>query len=83
MPMRTFTSPSGRAWTVDVIELPSLPGEPTLYALRFVSGQVVFELEQWPTDWATLPDAELVELARNALPPRMGLPGVRALHQRH
>lgn len=62
MSLRTFTSPSGRAWTVEVVELPSYPGSPKVHALRFVSGQVVFELEQWPTDWDALPDAELVEL---------------------
>ena len=39
--------------------------------LRFTSGDVVLDLEEWPADWMQLTNEQLVELARRANPPRI------------
>src|SRR5215218_9884741 len=67
---RTFTSPSGRTWTAAVFS--GLPGTAPL--LRFRSGDVVLDLAGFPADWAGLPDAALVALARKGEPPRFASP---------
>ena len=59
---RSFTSPSGRTWTVTEERA----------ALRFTSGDLVLELAPWPPDLATAGDELLVVLARLAQPPRFG-----------
>ena len=72
VPSRTFTSPSGRRWTASLAAAPVRNG--TAVVLRFTSGEVVFDLEEWPADWETFPDADLVLLLRGAKLPRLGLP---------
>jgi len=67
---RTFTSPSGRTWTAALFS--GVPG--TAPVLRFRSGDVVLDLSEFPADWARLPDAALVALARRGEPPRFAPP---------
>lgn len=67
---RTFTSPSGRTWTATLFS--GLTG--TAPVLRFRSGDVVLDLGDFPADWAQLPDAALVALARRGEPPRFASP---------
>ena len=71
-PSRTFTSPSGRQWTAALAAASGIRGHAVV--LRFTSGDVVFDLEQWPADWETFSDDDLVLLLRAAKPPRLGLP---------
>src|SRR4051812_5959091 len=77
--MRNFSSPNGRTWTVEVVRLPmtgahSLPS-PEREVLRFRSGPLVLDLPDVPDAWEALPDESLVELARRAQPPRLGIGG--------
>lgn len=72
IPSRTFTSPSGRQWTAALAAAPVRIG--TAVVLRFTSGELVLDLEDWPVDWDTFSDADLVLLLRAANPPRLGLP---------
>lgn len=82
---RTFVSPSGRQWTAALFVFPStgtgLAGQPPSdvggAVLRFTSGDLVLDAIDFPHDWATLPDAALVELVRRAQPPRIGGPAAR------
>ena len=84
MSQRTFRSPSGRAWTASLVELPRMtPADPARAVLRFASGDLALDLEDWPQDWAALTDGALVQLVRRANPPRLGLPGERALQARN
>ena len=76
-PTRTFTSPSGRAWTAAIFRLPpsaeaagDAARESETAVLRFRSSDVVLDLADFPADWASLPDAALVSLARQGAPPR-------------
>jgi hypothetical protein len=76
-PTRTFTSPSGRAWTAAIFRLPpsaeaagDAAREAETAVLRFRSSDVVLDLTDFPADWASLPDAALVALARQGAPPR-------------
>jgi hypothetical protein len=82
--MRTFRSPSGREWTVQMFP-PSAPGasassdvDPGYTALRFQSGALVLDVRRFPSDWEALSDGELVELLRRAQPPALGLAGTDA-----
>ena len=68
--MRTFTSPSGRQWSADVVSLPASPS-----VLRFRSESLVLELAEWPADWESLPEDALVALVRRAQPPSLGMGG--------
>ena len=76
-PRRTFRSPSGRDWTVEVYELPagvcvrSTSGADlaTKAILRFQSADVTLDLCTIPERWESLPDEELVNLLRSASPP--------------
>lgn len=81
-PRRAFRGPSGRAWSAQVFHFPasspsSAPGAAlrtrarTSAVLRFTSGEVVLDLEEWPEDWMQLTDEELVALVRQANPPRI------------
>src|SRR3954469_24213 len=74
--MRTFTSASGRRWTVDVYELPKsvaiLAADTRVSVqtvLRFSSDQVTLDLVNYPADWNTKTDADLVALLRQATTP--------------
>lgn len=62
--VRTFTSPSGRAWTASVVE-----GGQGVPVLRFRAGDVVLDLSHVPQGWDALPDGALVDLVRRAAPP--------------
>ena len=74
---RTFRSPSGRDWTVEVYELPagvcvrSTSGADlaTKAILRFQSADVTLDLCSIPERWESLSDEELVTLLRSASPP--------------
>ena len=80
VPSRTFTSPSGRRWTAVLAAASGSRGPAVV--LRFSSGEVVFDLEDWPADWETFSDEDLVLLLRAAKPPRLGLPGSHDQPQR-
>ena len=85
--MRTFRSPSGREWLARVVFLRTpAHGQPAITdrgpadvmakmraVLHFQSDSLVLELQEWPTDWESLPDEALVALVRQAQPPRLGL----------
>lgn len=77
--MRTFSSPNGRTWTVEVVCLPAAGAHslhsPEREVLRFRSGPLVLDLSDVPDAWEALPDESLVELARRAQPPRLGIGG--------
>jgi len=76
-PKRTFRSPSGRDWTVEVYALPagiavrSANGlqSATKAVLRFQSSDVTLDLRTVPEHWDSLTDEELVALLRTASPP--------------
>jgi hypothetical protein len=75
MSKRTFTSPSGRAWTASLVDLPRMTTtEPVQAVLRFASGDLALDLDDWPADWVALPEPALIQLVRQAKPPRLGLP---------
>jgi hypothetical protein len=63
--MRSFRYPGGRIWAVCVLQNPG-GGRPPV--LRFSAGARIIDLEDWPKDWADLPDEKLVELLRRAAP---------------
>lgn len=84
MSQRTFTSPSGRTWTAALVEMPrTTTADPTQFILRFASGDLALDLDEWPDDWEILGDDALVQLVRQARPPYLGLPGNRALLRQH
>ena len=74
---RTFRSPSGRDWTVEVYHLPQgIAAQGARGAeiarksiLRFVSSDVTLDLCTFPENWESLADDELVTLLRSASPP--------------
>jgi hypothetical protein len=73
---KTFVSPSGREWTVGILELPLGVGVrmangtiSTSSILRFVSGDVTLDLAEIPSDWASYSGHELVRLLRMAVAP--------------
>lgn len=70
-PSRTFTSPSGRTWTVTITVAQVQRG--TVQVLRFTSGDLVLDMESWPPDWTKLREHELAQLVRAAKPPWYGL----------
>ena len=81
---RSFTSPSGRAWTASLVELPSYSSaEPAYEVLRFASGDLALDLDEWPSNWTVLTDDALVQLVRQARPPHLGFPSSRTSNQRH
>ena len=73
---RIFTDPRGRKFVAGLYrvapraepggsgKLPTSPGT----VLRFISGSIVLDLEQWPDDWDRYTDAQLVELLERAQP---------------
>jgi hypothetical protein len=72
-PVRRFTSPSGRHWTVEVFELPPGVGVrsatgvvATNAVLRFTSGDVTLDLPTVPRDWYERDEQGLIEFLRLA-----------------
>ena len=82
---RLIRSPSGRTWSAQVVHVPSTgaipadqaPTSATRPVLRFVADDVVLEVETWPDNWVEFTDDQLLDLARSANPPRLGLPPLR------
>ena len=76
MHSRIFTDPRGRKFVAGLYrvapraesggsgKVPTSPGT----VLRFISGSIVLDLEQWPDDWDRYTDAQLVELLERAQP---------------
>ena len=69
--VRSFRYPGGRIWAVCVIQNPVGDRPPVL---RFTAGARNIDLEDWPKDWADLPDEKLVALMRRAAPRAKGPP---------
>lgn len=74
--MRTFKSPSGRLWTVELFELPKgtavIRARDAIHApaiLRFTSDDLTLDLIDFPPDWAGLGDDDLIRLLRRATTP--------------
>ena len=82
---RVFRGPSGRTWSAQIMHFPAtgrgLEGHPPAHnggaVLRFAADDLVLDLERWPADWIEWTDEQLVELARSANPPRLGLSPAR------
>ena len=80
--MRTFTSPSGRTWTVTLFYYPAPwtaidpEAAVSISVLRFRSDGITLDLADWPPSWMDMHDDELVALLRTAQPPRSGIPSV-------
>jgi hypothetical protein len=83
--VRRFRSPGGREWKVSVYELP--PNSAIIAprvavgarkVLCFEAPDIILELADFPENWGTLSDAELVALLRNATVPAVivGKPGL-------
>ena len=68
--MRSFRYPGGRIWAACV----QRPGADQSPVLRFSAGARNIDLEDWPKDWADLPDEKLVDLMRRAAPRAKGPP---------
>jgi hypothetical protein len=73
---RTFVSPSGRQWDVELFELPpgigvrTADGEISPSAvLRFTSGEITLDLATYPADWTDCSEEALVSLLRTARVP--------------
>ena len=62
--LRSFRYPGGRFWAVCVLH----QGGDRPSVLRFTAGARNIDLEDWPKDWADLPDEGLVDLLRRAAP---------------
>lgn len=73
--MRTFKDSTGRTFTAALYRIVASPdregGVPTSpgTVLRFVSGSVVLDLDEWPDDWEQMTDGQLSELLGRAQPP--------------
>ena len=76
--VRSFRYPGGRVWTVSVTPHPAKRGH---RVLRFSAGARSIDLEEWPTDWADLPDEQLTVMLRRAAP-RGVLPEAPATRRR-
>lgn len=63
--VRSFRYPGGRVWTVSVTPHPAKRGH---RVLRFSAGARSIDLDEWPTDWADLPDEQLTVMLRRAAP---------------
>lgn len=63
--VRSFRYPGGRIWAACIVQR---IGEGKPAVLRFSAGARTIDLEDWPKDWADLPDEKLVELLRRAAP---------------
>lgn len=80
--MRTFTSPSGRSWTVTLFYFPApwAAMDPeaaiSISVLRFRSDGITLDLADWPSTWLDLSDDELIGLLRAAQPPLSGIPAI-------
>lgn len=70
--VRTFRYPSGRVWAACVMLDPHPGATPVL---RFAAGARIIDLAEWPHDWATYSEGDLVSLLRRASPrPASGPP---------
>ena len=69
--LRSFRYPGGRIWAACVIQRAGGNKAPVL---RFTAGARSIDLEDWPKDWADLPDEKLVDLMRQAAPRAKGPP---------
>jgi len=67
-PVRSFRYPGGGAWTAALTPHPTTPGA---RVLRFSGGARVIDLDDWPRDWAELPDDGLAALLSRAAPPEI------------
>jgi hypothetical protein len=63
--VRSFRYPGGRVWTVSLIPHPT---SPDTRVLRFSAGARSLDVEDWPSDWADLPDEQLIAMLRGAAP---------------
>ncbi|HEX8899404.1 MAG TPA: hypothetical protein VF751_11960, partial [Chthoniobacterales bacterium] len=72
--VRSFRYPGGGAWTVSLTPRPTSPGD---RVLRFSGGARVVDVEDWPSDWADLPDEQLIALLRRAAPRDLLAPPLR------
>jgi hypothetical protein len=83
--VRTFRSPTGREWSVEVFDLPPSVGPSALPAahqvLRFTSAAIILDLADFPADWNQLGTDELVRLVRLAGTPSFKL--AAAAEHRH
>ena len=76
MHSRIFTDPRGRKFVAGLYRvaprsepgsggrIPTSPGT----VLRFISGSIVLDLEEWPDDWDRYTDAQLARLLERAQP---------------
>ena len=76
MHSRIFTDPRGRKFVAGLYRvapraergsggrIPTSPGT----VLRFISGSIVLDLEEWPDDWDRYTDAQLTRLLERAQP---------------
>ena len=69
--VRSFRYPGGRVWTASVTPHPT---RLDARVLRFSAGARSIDLTDWPSDWADLPDEQLIGMLRRAAPRGM-LPG--------
>lgn len=67
---RQFRGTSGRVWSAHLFELPA---GARAAVLRFETEGLTLELRDYPPDWFSLTDDALVDLARRANPPRLGM----------
>ena len=63
--VRSFRYPGGRVWTVSLTPRPTAPDT---RVLRFSAGARSVDVEDWPRDWADLPDEQLIAILRRAAP---------------
>ena len=66
---RTFRSPRGREWTVNIHECLDEQDQQQI-VLRFTSDDIVVELGEWPEDWRDLTVQQFALLLLDANPPR-------------
>jgi hypothetical protein len=66
---RVFTSPRGRRWTVRLHELQGRDGHSET-VLRFSGGNLVVDLEEWPSNWKSLNRDDYARLLLDANPVR-------------
>lgn len=80
--MREFQSPSGRRWVARLFYFPAVTSSALRETrpaasgsvLRFQSDELTLDLADWPDDWFTLGDADLLNLLRRATTPTFAPP---------
>lgn len=63
--VRSFRYPGGRVWTASVTPHPT---KKDARVLRFSAGARSIDLTEWPSDWADLPDEQLIAILQRAAP---------------